>query len=414
MSSETIEPPLGTPNPDTPPPPPDPAQEAAPVAPPPYYSGSTDDLSLSLSAMLAQPKPDPLLGEFQPDFPPPPEERPPQVADAAHAPSSSEDLAALDLEKPLPLQPDQPAGSFDAIAAAPPAAEAVSEPPSLANADSGPSDESQTPGPPDALTDLPISATPPEPVAQPEPGPAEAPPESPFGGLDFSAPPAPKAAAPKQDEEDEDDDEDYDDEPRGAGWPVVLLASYASAVTIGLLWILWGHRMAKSTDADDPFPPANTSPDPGKRAKNSRKVTPPPPIAAEHLTTFGKPVTLGGVEVTPVEVTSGPVELQRTFNPGERQREGADALKLRLKVRNLTKDEDHSTPATKPSSASARQASPTASSTRATARRSRCSPWRSTANGRSSARTSRRSSRVRRSTRRSSATRTPSLGSPPR
>src|SRR5258708_10242027 len=118
MWSEAIDAPLGTPHPDASPEevtgaePPAPAKHEEPVVVPPY-SGSGDDLSLALSA-----HPDPLLGEFDPEAPVPP----PPVAEATvdpAAPRSSAELHALAVETPLPLQPFQPPGSFDAVGTLP-------------------------------------------------------------------------------------------------------------------------------------------------------------------------------------------------------------------------------------------------------------------------------------------------------
>jgi hypothetical protein len=79
-------------------------------------------------------------------------------------------------------------------------------------------------------------------------------------------------------------------------------------------------------------------PDPGLRADRSRRIVPPTPIAAEHLTTLGRPVRMGVIEVTPVSVTSGSVVLERTIARHEIKRGGLGALKLRLRIRNFSSD----------------------------------------------------------------------------
>jgi hypothetical protein len=155
--------------------------------------------------------------------------------------------------------------------------------------------------------------------------------------LDLSAPAPPKATArPPASEEEEDVDDELPTS--RASWPVVLLASYASAVTIGLIWVLWQHRSVRESEEPEIPSAAVAKVDPGRRAANSRKITPPPSLAADRVTTLGKSVRIGALEVTPVEVTRGRVHLRRTL-AGEEQRDGGDdALKLRLRLRNASKE----------------------------------------------------------------------------
>ncbi|MDR3636774.1 MAG: hypothetical protein P4L84_23420 [Isosphaeraceae bacterium] len=333
MSSEIIEPPLGTPHPDASPDVtgPDCPPSQAPSAPPsPDYlprSGSTDELSLALEA-----KPDPLLGEFDPTA----SERPP-VAEAAiesEAPRSSAELAALDIEPPLPLQPVQPPGSFEAfgplVEPAPHvSAEAVSEAP-RSEAPSGSFDD---------LAAVAMTEEPPAPLAEPVTLPVDhEPPSEAFPGIDLSASPPVAPAAGKREPDDDDEDDDYDDEPRGVSLGFVLLLSYASAVTIGLLYVLITGRTLKHTEEPDFLPPVDERVDPGQRAKFSRKLAPPPAIKADHLTALGKAVRVGGLEVTPVEVTTGRIVLTHLIGGGETRNEGSDAIKLRLRLKNISKD----------------------------------------------------------------------------
>jgi hypothetical protein len=139
--------------------------------------------------------------------------------------------------------------------------------------------------------------------------------------------------------EEADDDED-ELPPHGPSWPLVLLASYASAVTIGLIWVLLGRRAVREAEESSSPSPATAvaKADPGRRAANSRKTTPPPRLAADHLTVLGEAINLGEVEVTPIEIKSGPVHLTRTFRPAKERDGGDGALKLRLRLRNLSED----------------------------------------------------------------------------
>ncbi len=120
---------------------------------------------------------------------------------------------------------------------------------------------------------------------------------------------------------------------------MMLLASYASAVTLGLLWVLWtGRKLPESAGIDEINPAADARPDPGSRADHSRRIAPPSPIPAKHIATLGKTIRLGQIEVTPLAVSAGPVVLERNFAGKETKTGGENALVLRLRVRNVSKD----------------------------------------------------------------------------
>jgi hypothetical protein len=171
-----------------------------------------------------------------------------------------------------------------------------------------------------------------------------------FPAVDLSAPPpahAAKAAAsgkvapdrPKDADNDEADDDD-DFPARGTSWPMALLASYASAVTLGLIWVLWGHRAARESQSvePDPFRPAETAVDPGHRAWQSRKFIPPAPLPADRLLALGQTVRLGSLEVTPLEIASGSVILRREVRQHEARPGGDNALMLKLRLKNVSGD----------------------------------------------------------------------------
>lgn len=133
-------------------------------------------------------------------------------------------------------------------------------------------------------------------------------------------------------------DEEDESEPRGIALSTLLLASYASAVTLGLIWVLWTGRRFRDPVDVEPVPSVDARPDPGRRSQNARHVVPPLPIAAEHLTTLGKPVRLGEIEATPLAVTLGPVVLMRDFNKEQKKIADQNALKLRLRLKNLSSE----------------------------------------------------------------------------
>ncbi len=159
----------------------------------------------------------------------------------------------------------------------------------------------------------------------------------PVGAVDRSVVPRSNEAAAEEDEE----LEEHDDEvvpARGSSLAFMLLASYASAVTLGLIWVLWTGRRLHESAAVDSSPPVDARSDPGQRAADARRVVAPKPIAENHLATLGQTIVLGAIEVTPLEVASGPVQLERKFGDHERRSGGENALKLRLRLRNASTD----------------------------------------------------------------------------
>ncbi len=282
---------------------------------------SGDELSVSLTESLAFPCPDPFLEEFPPIVAltavtptPQPSPREPAAGDPAPSPgpfaegealwglkppTASDAMAGLDLHDLEAIQRVTGVGttpkSFDALKAL---------------------QQSATEGPsgPDGITISPSSF--------------EA-----FSAIDLEVAPATR---PALDPEEEYEDEDLPPH-RPASWPMILLGSYASAVTLGLIWVLWGNRVRGTAEAD-PAPPADTRPDPGRHALASRTFVPPPPITPDRLTVLGRPLRVGALEVTPLEIVSGKVNLRRRFRSRENRSGGKDALKLKVRLRNASTD----------------------------------------------------------------------------
>ncbi len=353
MPSEIIEPPLRTPHPDEPghvageagaPAPA--AQSRASASPEEVYSDSNDELS----AMLATTKPDPFLGTIEPEpvseppaLPSKPEPEPAASAAAGEVqpPPSSGELTPFALSmSPEPVPSPEPPGSFDAVKVDPASVAPHRTEPGAVESSAPPVEAASPPaGAFDAISALEMAAaaTPAEAAA---PAAAHV---DPLGTIDLSAP-APALSASKRAADEEEDDDDYDDDetaPRGPSLPVVLLGSYASAATLGLIWvvwILWGQRAALQKEEVDEPRVAEAKVDPGRRAGNSRRYNPPAPLAAERITTLGEAIRLRGVEATPLEVTSGSVRLKRSFTTDEERDGGTRALKLRLRLRNISKD----------------------------------------------------------------------------
>jgi hypothetical protein len=253
-------------------------------------SSSADGLTESLSQL----NPDPFLEEFKPA--------------PAGAALGSRELEAIDLDVP-------PSAEVPAVLESPAEAKVVA-------------------GAPDGGTDRSVAPTPSSTEG--------------FPALDLYAPPPPKDAGEPAQAKDapqvpEDDDEEWDDSLPWWCAPriVVLVASYASAVTLGLIWVLWSHRAAREGPGVelDPFLSAETRAAAGHRAGQSRKFRPPPPLPADRIAALGQPVRLRSLEVTPLEITAGTVILKREIRQREARRGGDDALMLKLRLKNVSGDE---------------------------------------------------------------------------
>ena len=277
-----------------------------------FGSSSGDDLA----ALLEESKPDPFLDEFPAPKPPVPKTTLPAVGISA---GSFDAVGALDaFTDPMPVEPLVPSHP------APPRQETSNEVtfPAGSPLDSSSSELI------DPLASLGVSTG-------SGPG-VQAASFDAFPTMDLNAPPSREEAA--DDEEDEDDDGE-DLPPRRSSMAFMLLLSYASAVTIGLIWVLLSNRRLRETE-EDPFPTAaaETRADPGIRASGSRKMGVPPALPADHMTSLGTSIRLGDLDVTPLEITSGNVKLSRSFGEAGAREGGGGALMLKLRLKNASKD----------------------------------------------------------------------------
>jgi hypothetical protein len=129
----------------------------------------------------------------------------------------------------------------------------------------------------------------------------------------------------------------------GPHWPMVLLASYASAATLALVWWVVLPRLRGQAPTESPVasaPPSATIEEGPRRAARSRRVEPPAPVPPERTTTIGKPLKVGSLEVTPLGAARARVQLRRTGLAGrvEQKDGGRGAMTLRLRLRNTSND----------------------------------------------------------------------------
>ena len=134
--------------------------------------------------------------------------------------------------------------------------------------------------------------------------------------------------------------DEFEPEVKRARWSTVLLASYASALTIGLAWTLLKDRQRERLEIQAPPSPVAVVPEAARQSGLSRKVEPPEPILGRHFARMGKPLRVGDLEITPVEVSRQAVALERAtpYAVPDRKSGGKGALILRLKLRNTAKD----------------------------------------------------------------------------
>ena len=122
-------------------------------------------------------------------------------------------------------------------------------------------------------------------------------------------------------------------------WALLFLMSYSSAVTLALTWMVWTGRSFRPAGA----PAANVIPaevEMVPKLVNSSPVGALPPLPAENLASLGTTRQIGDLEVTPLAIVSAPIALVRSLDPNNWRREESASLVLRLRVKNVSRDND--------------------------------------------------------------------------
>jgi hypothetical protein len=113
--------------------------------------------------------------------------------------------------------------------------------------------------------------------------------------------------------------------------------SYASAVTLALIWIVWTGRSFRPVELPSKSA-SQTSVEAGSKDGELTPAAALPALPAENLTTLKKTVRIGELEITPLEIVVAPLELVRSIEPADYRRLESDSLVLRLKLTNISRD----------------------------------------------------------------------------
>jgi hypothetical protein len=136
-----------------------------------------------------------------------------------------------------------------------------------------------------------------------------------------------------------DDDLVYEPIEGPPSWAWVLLASYASALTLAFAWMFYTGRVRLRPEPVRITASTDSRPDLGQRDEQSQLVLPLPPIPRDKITTLGQPLRLGDLELVPLGVRADQVTLRRLplDSRPETRNGGENALFLKILLRNLSR-----------------------------------------------------------------------------
>ena len=129
-------------------------------------------------------------------------------------------------------------------------------------------------------------------------------------------------------------------EPRSP-WRNVLLMSYASAVTLALLWTLYQRRSDRRAISAPPLVRNDRLTDSGRLADRSRQVKAAEPIPDDRIVGLGQTIRVDSLQIQPLTVERGNLTLQRINMAGKTERRdgGKRSIILRVRLQNLSSDE---------------------------------------------------------------------------
>jgi hypothetical protein len=124
------------------------------------------------------------------------------------------------------------------------------------------------------------------------------------------------------------------DEPPRTNWPLLLVSSYASALTLGFLWFLWSGRGLPPQRAAENVAADAASDPPPRISSASPVVGTPQPLPVHNVTDLGKTLRLGDLELTPLSIAHRSVYLYRLGGATGEERESQDSLVMTLRLTN--------------------------------------------------------------------------------
>ncbi len=159
-------------------------------------------------------------------------------------------------------------------------------------------------------------------------------------GLNLDVTAAPKSAHVESALRGVDEDDEEVESVNGPNWPMLLLASYASAVTLALIWWVVIPKFRGKGEIEGFTPGASTVAVGTRRADRSHKVEPAPPIPPGQMIRLGQSLKIGSLEITPLETAREDVKLRRSLISGgtEDREGGSGAMALRIRLHNTSKD----------------------------------------------------------------------------
>jgi hypothetical protein len=123
------------------------------------------------------------------------------------------------------------------------------------------------------------------------------------------------------------------EEPR-ISWPLLLLASYASALTLAVAWMLWSGRTTRRSDPSESELLASSLPGAPGRGSPAVSNESLPPLPEPNLVRLGETVYLGDLGITPRSIVRRELQLVHLEGATGEYREAPPSLVLTLSLSN--------------------------------------------------------------------------------